>query len=553
MSQFPFISGYQVLEIAGRGGMSTVYRAIQLDTGREVALKLILSTKQDWLAQFGKEAKIIASLEHPHILPVYDFGTSGGQLYLVMRLLEGGSLSDWVKENRKPNPDKVVEAIISMADALDFSHAQGILHRDVKPSNMLVDQNGFVYLSDFGLAVFPSDGEQHGLGSASYISPEQAKGGEIDGRADVYSLSVTLFELLTGEKPYTAETAVGVIVKQVNEPVPYARDINPEITRSMADLIQWGMSKEAEDRPQSAGQFKELLQYANRNPDGLVRAFQMAGSSPVLTVKVKPEGFVENVVSADHKTNNRSKMGKGPIIWIALVLLLVASAAVLVAIWFVYFYPDVVPAISTPAPAIITQSAPLQTTIPTVGNEKLIYIDTFDVETPTNNLEKGTAFVKGALQIQPESQETLLWVPDIKSDISDGLFSIDIVQSNRAENYQIGIVCRRAINGDAFDFIGVYVEKTENIQTVSSIKIQNGVQTFLDTDEIPEELKITDTGSHQLEIRCVKNEIEFFIDDALVLSSRDNDPIVGGFGIFTANLTDGVHVVQFDNAKIETP
>ncbi|MFT5196436.1 MAG: serine/threonine protein kinase, partial [Candidatus Promineifilaceae bacterium] len=259
MSQFPFISGYQVLEIAGRGGMSTVYRAIQLDTGREVALKLILSTKQDWLAQFGKEAKIIASLEHPHILPVYDFGTSGGQLYLVMRLLEGGSLSDWVKENRKPNPDKVVEAIISMADALDFSHAQGILHRDVKPSNMLVDQNGFVYLSDFGLAVFPSDGEQHGLGSASYISPEQAKGGEIDGRADVYSLSVTLFELLTGEKPYTAETAVGVIVKQVNEPVPYARDINPEITRSMADLIQWGMSKEAEDRPQSAGQFKELL------------------------------------------------------------------------------------------------------------------------------------------------------------------------------------------------------------------------------------------------------------------------------------------------------
>lgn len=562
MSQFPSISGYRILEIAGRGGMSTVYRAIQLDTGREVALKLISSGKQNWLTQFGREAEIIASLEHPHILPVYDFGTSGEQPYLVMRLLEGGSLADWVKPNRKPDPDKVIEAVTNMAEALDFSHARGILHRDVKPSNMLLDQNGFVYLSDFGLAVFPSDGEQRGLGSAAYISPEQARGEDIDGRADIYSLAVTLFELLTGQKPYTAETPVAVMVKQINEPVPNAKDVNPEVSNAVAELVQWGMSKKPENRPQSAGQFKELLQYAKRNPNAPVRPSRSPRPStwPTLAAHPKP-----NLDKADNQSSSRKqeplevKPAKSSTQWqviLLAVLVLLITFMATALLWVMFVNPNVISGLATPTVSVSTLEPEIVVVTPLtpeVGDEKTIYIDKFDVDTQPSNLDVGTAFVEGALQIQPEGQETLLWASPIQSDVVDGLFRIELLASDRANSYQIGLVCRRVVAAGAFDFAGFYIEKIDDVQTVSAIKIQDGEQIFLDTVEIPQELKITDIGMHQLELRCIENEIEFFIDEFRILSSRDDNPVSGVFGVFTANLDEGSHIVRFDNVEIERP
>ncbi|MFK7805238.1 MAG: serine/threonine protein kinase [Anaerolineae bacterium] len=563
MSQFPSISGYRILEIAGRGGMSTVYRAIQLDTGREVALKLISSGKQNWLTQFGREAEIIASLEHPHILPVYDFGTSGEQPYLVMRLLEGGSLADWVKSNRKPDAEKVVEAVTNMAEALDFSHARGILHRDVKPSNMLLDQNGFVYLSDFGLAVFPSDGEQRGLGSAAYISPEQARGEDIDGRADIYSLAVTLFELLTGEKPYKGETPVAVMVKQINEPVPNARDINPEISKAVAELVQWGMSKKPRNRPQSAGQFKELLQYAKRNPNAPVRPSRSPKPSTWPTVAAHPRPNLDKPAEGDRPDRQKQAEIQSPksstqwqVILLALLVLLITFMATAL-LWFMFVNPGGIPGLSTPTVVVSTPETELSIATPVTpiaGNEKTIYVDRFDVDTLPGDLETGTAFVDGALQIQPEGQETLLWASPQQSNAVDGLFRIELLPSDRSDSYQIGLICRRVTATGAFDFTGFFIEKIDEVQTVSTIKIQNGEQIFLDTVEIPQELKITDIGTHKLELRCLENEIEFFIDEFRILSSRDENPVSGVFGVFTANLAgDGVHVVRFDNVEIERP
>ncbi|MEM8858490.1 MAG: serine/threonine-protein kinase, partial [Chloroflexota bacterium] len=401
MSQFPTIAGYQILDISGKGGMSKVYRARQLDTDRVVALKLISSNKADWYAQFSREAEIIASLEHPHILPVYDFGTSENQPYLVMRLLEGGSLADWARDGKKPDQEKVIQVITNIAEALDFSHARGILHRDVKPSNMLLDNNGFVYLSDFGLAVIPADGESRGLGSAAYISPEQARGEEIDGRADIYSLSVSLFELLTGYKPYVAETPVAVMIKQINEPIPDARDFNPNISQSIAELIQWGMSKKAENRPQTAGQFGQLLQYAKRNPDAPVRPSERRIPSEVPSI-----GSSEPIDSNfPEERTAQQNFYRWQVILLALLVLLMTFIAGLI-IWLVFVGPLAQPEVTPTVSTVETDSALPTQVVQVSENANLIYFDRFETETQPGDLDDGIAFVGGALQIQLDSIQT---------------------------------------------------------------------------------------------------------------------------------------------------
>lgn len=534
--------------------MSTVYRAIQLDTGREVALKLISSGKPDWLAQFGREAEIIASLEHPHILPVYNFGTSDSQPYLVMRLLEGGSLSDWVKSKRKPNVDKVIKAVTNMAEALDFSHARGILHRDVKPSNMLLDQNGFVYLSDFGLAVFPADGEQRGLGSAAYISPEQARGEDVDGRADIYSLAVTLFELITGEKPYTGETPVAVMVKHINEPIPNARDVNPEVSKSVAELIQWGMSKKPENRPQSAGQFKELLQYAHRNPNAPVRPSRSDKPSKWPTmITPQPDGLAAD--EAAEEPSSPAQSGRSiqwPIILLAVIVLLMTFIAGL-ALWFVYINSD---RYILPEPTAISQpTEEADSEIPTLPalNDKLIYLDRFEVDAQPGDLEDTAAFIDGALQIQPESLQSSLWFSPPQSEAEDGIFRIELLESERADRYQVGLVCRKETTAASPSFIGFFIEKLGDKQSVSSFKLENGEQTIFETADIPPQLKITDIGSQTLELRCIGNELEFFINDFRLLAGYDDAPTAGVFGVLTTNLSDEDHIARFDNVEIEKP
>ena len=545
MSQFPTIVGYQILDISGKGGMSTVYRARQLDTDREVALKLISSNKIDWYSQFSREAEIIASLEHPHILPVYDFGSSANQPYLVMRLLEGGSLADWVREGNRPDPEKVIQAITNIAEALDFSHARGILHRDVKPSNMLLDNNGFVYLSDFGLAVIPADGQSRGLGSAAYISPEQARGEEIDGRADIYSLSVSLFELLTGYKPYVAETPVAVMIKQINEPIPDARDFNPNISQSIAELIQWGMAKKAENRPQTAGQFGQLLQYANRNPDAPVRPSERRNPADVPTVTTNSPTAIET--TSDRRA--RQNFYRWQVILLALLVLLMTFIAGLI-IWLVFIGP-----LATTEPTPVVTNDQIDTVLPTqvvqvTEDDNLIYFDRFESETQPGDLDDGIAFVGGALQIQLNTIQTILWPPPDQIPVIDASMRIDLLQSSRARDYQIGLVCRLQENGD---FIGVYIEQLDGSQSALTIKIENGEQTILDSVEIPDSLRITDLASHEMLLHCEEAVIEFFIDESLVLSSRDETPKEGVFGVFTANFEERLHVVRFDNLEIEKP
>ncbi len=554
------VTGYKLLDVAGRGGMSTVYRAIQEETGREVALKVIRGGRQEQLDQFSREGEIIASLEHPHILPVYHFGSSGDQPYLVMRLLDGGSLADWVVDGGVEDQDKVFEVITNIAEALDFSHARGVLHRDVKPSNMLLDQSGFVYLSDFGIAMFPSDGERRGLGSAAYISPEQARGEALDGRADIYSLSVSLFELLTGQKPYVGKTPVAVMVKQINDPVPDPREINPNISRSVAELIRLGMSKKPDNRPQSAGQFGQLLSFARRNPDASVRPSTSGVTIPfhtitppkgMSTIRVTPED--EKVISKQEEQAARSNR------WLVIIsasfLLLFAIATVLV-LWVLVQNPELILPNQPTQPIIQTQAPEDQPTftipIDSPVDEALVFEDSFEDESNPADCADGICFADGFLQISTADQSLTLWPVDLGPTLRNGLMQVELVPSSRSASYQVGLVCRLFQTEQGAGFIGMQIEKNGDMQTATAFRFVNGEREILDSELIDPEsgLLLPEDEPAKLELSCFDGDLEFSINGLKVLASRDESISAGAFGVITANTADSNHQIRVDNLKI---
>ena len=268
LSAEPNIPGFTILGPAGRGGMGTVFVAEQHVPRRTVALKVLTrAADPDTLAQFRREAAVIAELEHPRIVPLYSYGEHAGQPYLVMRYLRGGNLAARLRDG----PAELTQGarwVDSIAEALDFAHQRGLVHRDVKPSNILLDELDNAYLSDFGIAGALADART-GLptGSAAYMSPEQGRGERVDPRADIYALAVSLFELLTGQKPYSAETALGVVVRHIHDPIPSARSLNGSVPKYVDEAIQWAMAKDPGERPRTAGEFAGLLRQALQHPE----------------------------------------------------------------------------------------------------------------------------------------------------------------------------------------------------------------------------------------------------------------------------------------------
>ncbi len=259
---------YRIVQQVGKGGMATVFKAYQPGLDRYVAVKVLpayYAHEEGFSARFVREAKAIARLDHPHILPVYDFGQSDGLSYIVMKYVAGGTL-----KSRLGQPIRAEEAVAileQIADALDHAHDQGIFHRDVKPGNILIDEKGWVYLSDFGLAKMVEGsvqltGSGVGIGTPAYMSPEQGQGLAVDERTDVYSLGVILYEMLTGRVPYEAETPMAVVVKHITSPLPLPRSVNPAIPEVVERVILKALAKDVTDRYARAGELVQALKAA---------------------------------------------------------------------------------------------------------------------------------------------------------------------------------------------------------------------------------------------------------------------------------------------------
>ncbi len=248
---------YRILAPLGEGGMAAVYKAFQPGVDRFVALKVLpqhYAKDPQFVERFEREAKVLAKLQHPHILPVHDFGEAdGGYTYIVMPFIESGDLASLMTQ-RQLSLVEIGRIIGQVGDALDYAHTQDIVHRDVKPSNILVDQRGNCLLSDFGLAKIVSGyankltGSGFAVGTPTYMAPEQGLGQELDGRCDIYALGVILYELVTGRVPFNAETPMAVILKHVNDPLPPPRKFDPTLPEAVERVILKAMAKEPTDR-----------------------------------------------------------------------------------------------------------------------------------------------------------------------------------------------------------------------------------------------------------------------------------------------------------------
>lgn len=255
-------SRYEIREELGQGGMATVYRAYDPLFEREVALKIL---KQERLndvqvrERFERETKIIAKLEHAAIVPVYDVGRSDNdQLFFVMRYMAGGSLADRIQNGSLSLLD-AAGILQRLGAALDYAHAKGIIHRDLKPGNILFDEYDNAYISDFGIAKLAQASTRITnsgiIGTPTHMSPEQAQGEEVDGRSDIYSLGVILFEMLSGHTPFEATTPLGMALKHAIEPPPHILDVNPNLPAGVEGVIKKVLEKERKQRYGSGTDF----------------------------------------------------------------------------------------------------------------------------------------------------------------------------------------------------------------------------------------------------------------------------------------------------------
>ena len=263
---------YEILEVIGTGGMAVVYKARCHRLNRLVAIKILkdeLSEDAEFRRRFHAESQAVAMLSHPNIVNVYDVSHSDNVDYIVMELIDGITLKQYMEQKGVLNWREALHFSTQIAKALEHAHSRGIIHRDIKPHNIMVLKDGSVKVADFGIARVSSAQStltREALGSVHYISPEQAKGGRIDYRSDLYSLGVVMYEMLTGHPPYDGETPVSVAIQHINAKAIPPRVLNPQIPEGLEQITMHAMAADLEDRYESATQMLQDLDEFRKNP-----------------------------------------------------------------------------------------------------------------------------------------------------------------------------------------------------------------------------------------------------------------------------------------------
>ena len=264
------IGPYVIVDKIGSGGMATVYRARHPDDGQEVALKVLaihLADRLEGRQRFEREARVLLSLNHPHILPVFDYGEDAGTPYLVMRLMSGQSLAGVLRGRPLP-AIRITDYTRQISQALDYAHNQGIIHRDVKPTNILIDHQGKLFLADFGVASAAEIGGERltttgaFLGTVAYASPEQCKGEPLGRPSDIYGLAVMVYEMCTGRRPFEAESSLALMKSQIHAPIPNPLGLNADLPADVYPVLVRALAKLPNARYPSAMKFSEALDEA---------------------------------------------------------------------------------------------------------------------------------------------------------------------------------------------------------------------------------------------------------------------------------------------------
>ena len=333
------IGPYQIVEQLGQGGMATVFKAYHASLDRYVALKVLhpaFDEDKTFASRFQREARVVAKLEHPNIVPVYDYAEHEGRPYLIMKFIEGDTLKSHMTE-APMKPVEILNVVEAVGGALAYAHKQGVLHRDIKPSNVLIASDGQIYLADFGLARIAQSGESTMssdsiMGTPQYISPEQAMGKkDLDARTDLYSFGVMVYEMVVGQVPFSADTPFAIIHDHIYTPLPLPRKVNPDVSEAVERVLMKSLAKDRSDRYEDVNTmikaFKEVWNLATMptvktaavpEPAPIVAAVQ----APLTSIPTK---VVEKSPAAESVSSPTQK--RSPWMWVSIGLVIVLCLA----------------------------------------------------------------------------------------------------------------------------------------------------------------------------------------------------------------------------------
>ncbi len=321
---------YRVVRKLGGGGMADVYLCEDLTLGRHVAVKVLLQRYLDdatFVERFRREAKAAAGLNQQNLVSIYDWGEVDGTYYIVMEYVEGETLKDLIRRRGQMSGNEAVAVGLQLLAAVEFAHRSGIVHRDIKPQNVMLDRGGTVKVMDFGIARAGDSGMTEVgsiLGTAQYLAPEQAKGQQVDERSDLYSVGVVLYEMLTGTVPFKGDSAVTVALKHVNEVPPEPAELVPGMPYALNQIVLKAMAKDPIDRYQTAAEFARDLRAAREGGPVLAAAFDAGGERTRVMGAAAAAGTTSVL---DQPMPPRRTRSRWPLILVIALLLVVAAVA----------------------------------------------------------------------------------------------------------------------------------------------------------------------------------------------------------------------------------
>jgi serine/threonine protein kinase len=330
-----FASGrYRIGDVLGRGGMATVYLAQDEELERPVAIKVLaghLADDPSFRDRFVREARLAAQLSHPNVVQIFDAGEDDGTPFIVMEYVDGHTLSDELDEVGRLDPERVVDLGVQVGAGLEHAHAAGLVHRDIKPGNLLLrGDDGTVKIADFGIARAAEATRltQMGsvLGTAAYLAPEQALGEEVTASADIYSFGCVLYECLTGRPPYVFDTLAELAFKHQSEPICPVREIRPEVPAELEAVVMRCLARNPDYRPPSAAAIAEELQAAS--PEDATRPLPQASGARASEVRTVP--LQRPTASAPRRRGAGPPLGRGALLAVVAALLVIAAIVIVV-------------------------------------------------------------------------------------------------------------------------------------------------------------------------------------------------------------------------------
>jgi serine/threonine protein kinase len=598
------IGRYQVIDKLGEGGMATVYKAYDTRLERYVALKVIRAAEQQsetYRIRFEREAKALAQLNHPNIVPVLDYGEYEGMVYFVMVFLSGGTLKQKMT-GRAMSGQEAARLLAPIAHALEYAHQHKIIHRDIKPANILFGEAGQPMLSDFGIAKMLEKGDSValtgtgvGIGTPEYMAPEQGIGGAVDHRTDVYSLGIVFYELITGRKPFQADTPLAILLRQMNEPLPRPALYNPGISATAEAILFKALAKDPNERFQSMSDFAQKLEEVAQGtlsptsapatqvetlvrPPATVlqpqaippRQTQPTVADPLSTVvdaslQAPPPGgqalpkwleppdgrFAPGAVPYPAP---RRKSGLGWIWIVVISVVCLGLSGVMLLGTGTIFLAALGASTSTPTPTQRPPTeAPTLTLAPTAtsditGSSTLFFDDFSD----PNSGWKDDTWDSGFLSYGTDgkyhvgvTKENWLTYATPGLDLSDVIITVDFTPVSTNQDGSYGVYCRRVDdnNGYMFEF--------SQKGSFRILKRQNGEYVYLSEFAEASPIPLPPEGG-VITASCLGNELSLYINGILLQQLTDDTFGNGDVGVFVSTW-GGALEIAFDNFTVQAP